>query len=287
MADSSILFTPGAGPGAADARTESTNGDYRQVIVLGDPSVNEGVAQVENTDPNPSTDYGLVTRPLNQTRGNFLVNASLQVAGTDVSTSVPVPVGGTVAHGAADSGNPIKIGGKYNSSAPSLSNGQRSDIQVDSAGNLKNSLATLLAGEDILGNGGQSGQVLGVIQKPVVTSGYSGSRFTNIAVVTKANLKNAAGLFLSVYVTNVNAAVRYFQVHNKATAPAATDVPVLSFPIPAGTATVPGVLYLPNDFFLENGDYLATGVGWAISTTLGTFTDSATAAEHTINGYYL
>lgn len=36
-----------------------------------------------------------------------------------------------VASGAADSGNPIKVGGKYNSTLPTFTDGQRGDFQID------------------------------------------------------------------------------------------------------------------------------------------------------------
>lgn len=49
MADTSVAVTPGAGANI-DFRTESTNGDYRQVIVIGDPSSNNGVAPVDGTN---------------------------------------------------------------------------------------------------------------------------------------------------------------------------------------------------------------------------------------------
>src|SRR5260221_14326593 len=35
------------------------------------------------------------------------------------------------------SGNPVKVGGVFNSSAPSLLTGQRGDLQLDTSGNLK------------------------------------------------------------------------------------------------------------------------------------------------------
>jgi hypothetical protein len=40
--------------------------------------------------------------------------------------------GGGVASGASDSGNPVKIGGKYNSTLPTLTDGYRGDLQLDS-----------------------------------------------------------------------------------------------------------------------------------------------------------
>lgn len=43
-------------------------------------------------------------------------------------------VGGNVASGAADSGNPVKVGGRYNATQPTLLDGQRGDIQLNPRG---------------------------------------------------------------------------------------------------------------------------------------------------------
>lgn len=95
----------------------------------------------------------------------------------------------------------------------------------------------------------------------------------NFGTATKANVTTSGRTVTGVYATNANAAVRYVQLHNKATAPAANDVPILSLPIPVTTGTV----------YLSNLNINCTlGVSWAISTALEKFTDSATAAEHTI-----
>ncbi len=99
-------------------------------------------------------------------------------------------------------------------------------------------------------------------------------------------VKGSAGVFYSVHVTNINAAVRYFQLHNKATAPAGGDTAVISIPIPAGSATVPGVLSLGRDFFGLGGFSFATGISVGISTVAATFT-AATTTDHTIAGSYL
>lgn len=42
-------------------------------------------------------------------------------------------VTGNAAAGAADSGNPVKVGGKYNNTLPTLTDGQRGDIQLDAS----------------------------------------------------------------------------------------------------------------------------------------------------------
>ena len=62
---------------------------------------------------------------------------------------VVVAEGGNVASGDADSGNPIKVGGKYNASAPTLDDGDRCDDQHDVNANKKVTQATKLAGEDL------------------------------------------------------------------------------------------------------------------------------------------
>lgn len=139
----------------------------------------------------------------------------------------------------------------------------------------------LLAGEDLTNN------VLKVASAPVVSASYSGTGFTNAGAATKANQKASAGMLQSIRASNANAAVRYLQIHNKASAPAAGETAIFSFVIPAGTAAAPGIVMVDDAFFGLNGYYLSTGVSWAISTTSGTFTDSATAGEHIINGVYL
>ncbi len=48
MADTAIAITAGTGTNV-DTRTEATNGNHRQVIVIGDPSTNAGVAPVDST----------------------------------------------------------------------------------------------------------------------------------------------------------------------------------------------------------------------------------------------
>jgi hypothetical protein len=48
MADSAVAVTAGAGTNV-DTRTEGTNGNHRQVVVLGDPATNAGVAAVDAT----------------------------------------------------------------------------------------------------------------------------------------------------------------------------------------------------------------------------------------------
>lgn len=52
----------------------------------------------------------------------------------DTETVIASNVAGDTAAGASDSGNPVKVGGKYNSTKPTLTNGQRGDLQLGSRG---------------------------------------------------------------------------------------------------------------------------------------------------------
>lgn len=172
--------------------------------------------------------------------------------------------------------------GLYQSSVDTLATGQIAVPALDSHRNMNVNMATTLKGED------QTNDLIGMLTKPVVASTYAPTLYTDLAsLVTKANIKGFPGNVLSFDVTNVNAAVRYFQLHNKATAPAGTNVPIYSLAIPAGTATNPGRLTLGRDFFTAAGTYFSTGVGFAVSTTLATFTDSATASEHNVAVHYI
>lgn len=84
MADTSIAVTAGTGTNV-DTRTESTNGNHRQVVVLGDPSVNAGVAPVDATSGlkvDLGADNDVVLSVLPDTSGGDLA----AIAGKDFAT---------------------------------------------------------------------------------------------------------------------------------------------------------------------------------------------------------
>lgn len=62
MADSAVIVTQGAGTNI-DTRTETTNSNHRQVVVIGDPGINDNVINAVTADPGQtSTTSGLVVR---------------------------------------------------------------------------------------------------------------------------------------------------------------------------------------------------------------------------------
>lgn len=203
-------------------------------------------------------------------------SGNLQVTVQGWGPSVTSTVTGNVASGSADSGNPVKTGGVYNTSAPALANGQRGDTQMDSAANTKVYTSTLGAGEDLTNN------VLGITQKYVIASTYAYSWDNAFGTATTHNAFSGAALLESVHVTNVSNAILYFQIYNSTGSTSGT--PAFSFPVPAGTSTAPSVLILDQTFF-GNGVYLATGLTWGCSTTQATYT-GGTAANYNVNlGY--
>ena len=111
MADSAVAVTAGSGTNI-DTRTESTNGNHRAVIVLGDPSDNSGIAPVDSTaglkvDLGADNDItGTVTANLGATDNAVLDSIDSAVNGTltvDLGANNDVTVtSGTVDLGATD-----------------------------------------------------------------------------------------------------------------------------------------------------------------------------------------
>ncbi len=100
MADTAIAITAGTGTNV-DTRTESTNNNHRQVVVIGDPSTNAGVAPVDATNGLKVDGSGvtLTVGSHNVTNaGTFAVQAS------DGGGSLTVDNAGTFAVQAAQSG---------------------------------------------------------------------------------------------------------------------------------------------------------------------------------------
>lgn len=186
-----------------------------------------------------------------------------------------LPSGGNVASGAADSGNPVKVGGKYNLTLPVLADGQRGDAQVDASGNFRAKLVCAFgASADALGSTvawatGSSSQALNL---PLAVAGYKWNgtafdrdrkpngtkRLPSAAASTNADFaKASAGDLHVVNGYNAAATVRYLKFYNKVSAPTVgTDVPVLTLALPSLSAFS----------FNLNGQYFSTGIAYALTT---------------------
>lgn len=102
MADTAIAITAGTGTNV-DTRTEGTNGNHRQVVVLGDPATNAGVAPVDATaglkvDLGTDNDItGTVTANLSAT-DNAVLDALVVDTG-EIQTAVEAIQAGQLADG--------------------------------------------------------------------------------------------------------------------------------------------------------------------------------------------
>ena len=105
MADSKITISEGTGT-EVDTRTESTNGQHRQVVVIGDPSVNDGVALVH-----PSYGVSVIVRDI----------ASSLIAGMTT-----LPAGSNTIGSVAGIGSTVAV--YFSPSSPSVSIADRADV---------------------------------------------------------------------------------------------------------------------------------------------------------------
>lgn len=110
--------------------------------------------------------------------------------------------------------------------------------------------------------------------------------FTKIATGTdqdKTNLKATAGRLLSLNASNVNVAVAFVKVYNKAGVPdVTTDTPIATLLVPGATTGGVNRLDLPPE-----GIACSLGIGYTIVTTVAiTGATGVAANEVVINGSY-
>jgi hypothetical protein len=126
---------------------------------------------------------------------------------------------------------------------------------IQNGGVLSSALAT---GSNNIGS-------IGAVSSP--SNSYAASRITG--AVASGVIKASAGRAYSWTLLNTNAAARFLQVYNKATAGVpGTDTPVFTIPLPASGAA---------SFADQVGYYAAAGLSWAITTdAAGTTAGAAT-----------
>lgn len=190
----------------------------------------------------------------------------------------PSQIVGNTAAATTDTGNPVKIGGKYSASPPTYTDGQRGDARIDKTG----VLFTHIYGDD--GAGGV--QVIRAASAAQRGNSFLGALFANcfslihngasLDALTKANAssriassaasvnatsaKASAGEVYRAIGNNTKAAVIYLKIYNKASAPTVgTDTPVLTIPIPASAP-------FNIDIGGANGFYLGTGIAYGFTT---------------------
>lgn len=135
MADTAVAITAGAGTNI-DTRTEATNGNHRQVVVIGDPNTNAGVAPVDGTT-------GLA---VNVTNASLTVGShAVTNAGTFATqengaalTALQLLDDTVTAQGTALGTTKTTLqGGSVTTAAPIYTTGQISPLSLDTSGALR------------------------------------------------------------------------------------------------------------------------------------------------------
>lgn len=200
-------------------------------------------------------------------------------------------VQGNVASGATDVGNPVKTGGVYNNTQPSLSDAQRGDTQLD---NKANTRVTLMANNsttpitfrndsaDAVSSSGTANN-LGVSSRVSVYNGTSWDRMrgdtngtytisvpssgstnsvsnaTSTAYEASRVVKSSAGRVYGLAGYNSKASAQFIQIFNSTTVPSDTSVP-------AFVMTVAASSNFSIDFGVY-GRYFSTGIAISNSST--------------------
>ncbi|WP_179505731.1 MULTISPECIES: hypothetical protein [unclassified Sphingomonas] len=188
---------------------------------------------------------------------------------------------GNVPAGASDSGNPVKIGGVYNATQPTLTDGQRGNLQLSSRGEVITSIgssgnvASVVTGVGTDAGGSVNG--VNVYARPGVFNGAtwdrakkpsSTTRLLSAAATTNAtSVKTSMADLFRVRGHNASASARYLKLYNKASAPTVgTDTPVATYCLPPSS---------PFEIAFDTPLYFSTGLGFALT---GAAVDSDTTA---------
>lgn len=118
------------------------------------------------------------------------------------------------------------------------------------------------------------------VTKAPVSDGSSGltiHRAISAASTNATSVKASAGNLHTIIATNVNAAVRYLKIYNKASSPTVgTNTPVLTVAIPGNTAGAGIVIPFPD------GVNLSAGLAYALTTGVADSDTGAVAANEII-----
>jgi hypothetical protein len=113
---------------------------------------------------------------------------------------------------------------------------------------------------------------------PTTSGGCTIDRTISAATTNPKSVKASAGQVYTIIAVNLNAAVRYLKLYNKASAPTVgTDVPVMTIPIPGNTAGA-GIVIDTGAM----GAAFATGIALAITTGVADNDTGAVAANEVI-----
>lgn len=216
-------------------------------------------------------DSGTLTN-LSQLGGSAIsMNSGTRDAGTQrvtIATNDSVPVTGTFWQGT----QPVSL-----ATAPVLVAGS---ALIGKVGIDQTTPGTTNAVQVVGGAADATNALLATAVKPIASSTYAPSLFQNLGANATLNVKASTGNVFSLTCYNANAASRYIQLHNTATTPAGAAVPIYSFLVPSLSQVVIG-----SDFFTTMGVNFSTGIAFAFSTTINTYTAGVAGEQSTFIQY--
>lgn len=177
---------------------------------------------------------------------------------TDVSTSNPLPVGGEIAHDAADSGSPLKVGYKARNAIPTaVANGDRADGSSD------------LFGRQLVAHIDPAMQVVKGVN---YTSAQTGATIWDPTAGKKIAITS---IVIGSYGTTAARLILWFGANGDTTYSAGTDQLVLAASFAPSTASKPGLVFTPPvPIFCTTADY-----------ELHITTDAALSVDVAVAGY--
>lgn len=184
----------------------------------------------------PLTNTSVVKAQLQDNSGNAIAAGNTSGTGTATGYMNNIPMG------------------MYNSTAPTLTTGQISPLQVDSNGHL--------------------------LTNEVPDSGSTNALTVSSNTQTsKVSIKGSAGRLFQVFGFSYNSGCGWVQIHNSAAQPAANTKPMQSVPACQGQA-------YSTDFALPFGMYMSSGIYVGYSTSQTAWVNTSGSSETTINALY-
>jgi hypothetical protein len=225
----------------------------------------------------------------------------------DNAGTFAVQASGVAAENAAVSGNPVLSGGRYDSTPRTLDDGDVGAIAMNADGSVQVSISGGYG--SVLGGGTESGALRVTIASDstglisvddnggsltvdnggtfatqvtsATTGGATPGRLISAASTNATSIKASAGTLYSLSITNVNAAICYVKLYNKASAPTVgTDTPVLVYGVPGNAAGAGHAVPVPTC-----GIAFSTGIALAITTGAADSDTGAVAANEVAIGY--
>lgn len=242
MADTAVAITAGSGTNI-DTRTESTNGNHRQVVVLGDPTANTSVAAVMAASTAPvATDPALVVT----------ISPNTQNANGTTTDSNSTPVAWST-EGKAQLGSLTETAPASDTASSGL-NGRLQRIAQN--------ITTLIAA------------TLKVALQAATSGGASRSRTLIPNNTTAIVVKSSAGQVYKIRATNNSGTVAYIKLYDATSATAGSGTPVDTIMIPANSTGGAGIIDTT-----DVGAVHSTGITYIVTTGIADADTTAPAAN--------